>query len=185
MFKRDYADEIKRSVDMPRLMGYYGIEYKRAHIKCPIHGGEGDNFRAYKDGFYCFSRCGGGDVIKFVQLYERLDFLGAVKRIDEIFTLGLFEESTFAEKMRRKREAAKAKAERQALERAREYDRRQYIILADYVRWLHQQPQTEAIRFDLEYMDRLLSKFDGGELITFDAAARVAALKTKHGGDTA
>ena len=76
MFKRDYADEIKRSVDMPRLMSYYGIEYKRAHIKCPIHGGEGDNFRAYKDGFYCFSHCGGGDVIKFVQLYERLDFVG-------------------------------------------------------------------------------------------------------------
>lgn len=53
---------------------------------CPIHNGDGNSFAwsGYKARWACFSQCGTGGVIKFVQMVCRLEYWPAVEKIAEI-----------------------------------------------------------------------------------------------------
>lgn len=178
----DFAEQIKERVSMRDVLRLYPIGNERNNlIKCPIHQGNDYNFHIYEKSFYCFSRCGGGDVIRFVELMENTDFKGACKFIDNAFRLGLYEPMSRAELLtqrRRQKERDRERAEREAKER---YSREQWKILIDYRNWLEQQPKTAEILFDIQYIDRLTERYqDPEKLIEFDVQARIEALKTKH-----
>lgn len=84
---------VKANVTIEQVLRAYvpGVKIGRyRRIACPIHGGTDKNF-SYDDHFYhCFSVCGdGGDVIKLTITLLGLDYLGAIKRLNNDFNLGL------------------------------------------------------------------------------------------------
>ena len=79
-------DQLKSSVDIVDIVSNY-IEVKKAGANfkalCPFHGENTPSFilSPAKQIYHCFS-CGvGGDVIKFVQEYEKLSFVESVEKI--------------------------------------------------------------------------------------------------------
>lgn len=86
------ADEIVNSISMADLLAFYGFQVNRAgFINCPFHSEKTASFRAFPEnkGFYCFGCGEGGSVIDFVKKYFNLDFIDAVKKINEDFNLNL------------------------------------------------------------------------------------------------
>lgn len=51
--------------------------------KCPLHDDSNPSFAVYPEtnSFYCFSGCGGGDVITLLQKIYNLEFKEAVERL--------------------------------------------------------------------------------------------------------
>ena len=83
-------DEVRERVSTAEAARYYGYEPNRAgFICCPFHGERTPSLKLYADGFYCFGCGAGGSVIDFVGRLFHLDPLGAVRRLDQDFHLGL------------------------------------------------------------------------------------------------
>lgn len=80
-------DEIKSRTDLCDLIQSYGIEIRRsgsnAMACCPFHREKTPSFNINRaKGFYhCFGCGESGDAIKFVQKYEGLSFVEAVKKL--------------------------------------------------------------------------------------------------------
>ena len=80
-------EEIKSRIDLVDLISSYGIQVKRAGTSnvacCPFHHEKTPSFHINADkGFYhCFGCGENGDVIKFVQKHEGLDFMDAIKKL--------------------------------------------------------------------------------------------------------
>lgn len=71
-------DAIKARVSVPAVLAAHFCRTER-RTACPIHGG--DNRSAFAHGenwFHCFTRCGGGDVIRLVELLRGCDFREAI-----------------------------------------------------------------------------------------------------------
>ena len=86
-----YADAIKRTVTMQQAINLYAPSpAPRGHrIPCPIHNGDNYNL-CFTDKLYHCHKCGeGGDVIRFVQHIFKLNFLDAVRKLNNDFTLAL------------------------------------------------------------------------------------------------
>ena len=107
---------IKQSVSMIDVLNFYGLRpNRRGFIPCPFHREKTASFKAYpKDkGFYCFGCGESGDVIDFVVKYFNLNFIEALKKLNDDFNLGLdinintpiarTRENTKAEEVRRER----------------------------------------------------------------------------------
>jgi DNA primase len=92
----DAVQTIKDRLTMREVLLRYGYEPKR-RMKCPLHNGDGLNFEVKEHSFMCYSQCGGGDVITFVQKLFDLPFQDALKKIDLDFGLNLYGEHTFEE----------------------------------------------------------------------------------------
>jgi hypothetical protein len=83
------AETIQRAKSVPieRVMDERGIKLKKSGAyrigPCPICNDGHDRFSIHipKQVFYCRVCAKGGDVIKFVELYERLEFHEAVRRL--------------------------------------------------------------------------------------------------------
>lgn len=88
------VEVIKNALNMESVINKYGFEYRR-RMPCPIHGGKNNNFDVKEKTFYCHSRCGGGDVITFVQKLFELDFKEALKKIDSDFGLNIYGATDF------------------------------------------------------------------------------------------
>lgn len=84
---------IKDRLTMRDVLIRYGFEPKK-RMKCPLHGGNDFNFSVMEKGYMCFSHCGGGDVITFVQKLFNLSFPDTLKKIDADFCLGLYGETS-------------------------------------------------------------------------------------------
>ncbi|MDR0818574.1 MAG: hypothetical protein LBN43_03260 [Oscillospiraceae bacterium] len=83
-------EKARDMLDCREVAKYYGAVFRRNRAKCPIHSGNGWNFEAKKRGFTCYSQCGSGDVIKFVQLlFGYGKPLDALKQLNRDFRLGL------------------------------------------------------------------------------------------------
>ena len=83
-------DEVRERISTTEAARYYGYEPNRAgFICCPFHKDRTPSLRLYPDGFYCFGCGAGGSVIDFVGRLFHLDPLGAVRRLDQDFHLGL------------------------------------------------------------------------------------------------
>lgn len=115
----DAVQTIKDHLTMRDVLFRYGYEPKR-RMKCPIHQGKDLNFEVKEHSFMCYSQCGGGDVITFVQKLFSLSFPDAIKKIDLDFGLNLYGDKTFEElrkshyqtkQLQAKREREKAKKE--------------------------------------------------------------------------
>lgn len=116
--KIDKVAIIKDRVNMRDVLSKYGyMESKR--MKCPLHNGDDKNFEVKEKGWVCYSRCGSGDVISFVQRLFGLSFVDALRKIDSDFHLGLYEQEDF-EKLKRlqyKQKAEEAKRLREKKEK--------------------------------------------------------------------
>lgn len=83
------VDAIKQSVDLVNLASEYGLALHRAGSKykalCPFHDDHNPSMYVDPDrqSYKCWSCGAGGDVIAFVQGFERVDFLEAIRMLAE------------------------------------------------------------------------------------------------------
>jgi DNA primase len=83
------AEALKLAHPIEEVVARYGIQLRRQGQalvgRCPLHNDQGrPNLHVWpaSRGWYCFRCSTGGDVIRWVELVEQLDFRGAVKRLD-------------------------------------------------------------------------------------------------------
>jgi DNA primase len=106
----EFLEQLKSKcgiVDVVRR--YVGVEQKGRNFWacCPFHHEKTPSFSINPDGFYyCFGCKEGGDVIKFVQTFESVDFMEAVKILAKSVSLEVpaFKEDKGAEDIKRKKE---------------------------------------------------------------------------------
>lgn len=87
-----YGYHIRTNVSVRDVCSMYGIEVNRAGFtRCFIHGEKTASLKVYDGdrGWYCFGCHRGGDVISFVMFYFGIDFIDAVRKINQDFGLGL------------------------------------------------------------------------------------------------
>lgn len=110
---------IKDRLTMHDVLLKYGYEPKR-RMPCPLHNGKDNNFEVKEHSFMCYSQCGGGDVITFVQKLFNLSFPDALKKIDVDFGLSLYGDHTFEELRKSHYQQKKLQAERERKKREKE-----------------------------------------------------------------
>jgi DNA primase len=113
LFPQSFLDEIKAQTDIVAVVGDV-VSLRKAGSTwkglCPFHQEKTPSFNVNKDkGFFkCFGCGAGGDVVKFVELYQKLSFPEAIRHLAQRASIQLPETTSGPED----REAA---AERQAL----------------------------------------------------------------------
>ena len=112
LFPQSFLDDLKAQIDIVQVVQDY-VPLKQAGNShkglCPFHSEKSPSFHVYRDKgfFHCFG-CGvGGDVLKFVELQEKLGFQDAVRQLAHRFGVQVPEPTT-------ERDAA-ADTEREAL----------------------------------------------------------------------
>ena len=112
LFPQSFIDDLKSQADIVQVVQSY-VPLRRAGARyvglCPFHAEKTPSFNVHPDKgfFHCFG-CGvGGDVLKFVELQERLGFQDAVRHLAQRVGVRVPEAAT-------DRDAA-AEAEREAL----------------------------------------------------------------------
>ncbi len=113
----DVFEETKTRLTMQDVAQHYGFTPNRAgFIRCPLHTGDRTaSMKIYPGGrgFHCFACNRGGSVVDFVAQLYGLDPLGAVRRLNDDFHLGLpIDRPQTAQEHT---EAARAAAKRQEL----------------------------------------------------------------------
>lgn len=175
---------INDSLTMQRIIEHYGIgDLKNGKMLCPFHPEKTPSFTVKGIFWHCFGCNEGGDIIQFVRKYFNLSFPASLVKLDCDFHLGLpvGRKLTAAERREQRRQAERRRAERDELARKKTRAQAAYIALCDYYRWLRAKPETEDVRRELAYLDRLLDRFLSPDtFIEFDYAARINALASKH-----
>jgi DNA primase len=106
---QEVVEEIKSRTDIADLISSYGIQVKRVGSSqkacCPFHHEKTPSFHIQPDkGFYhCFGCGESGDVFKFVQKYEGLQFVDAVKKLAAMCGVEIQETQDSGEAKMRKR----------------------------------------------------------------------------------
>jgi DNA primase len=113
LFPQSFLDEVKAQTDIVSVIGDAVALRKTGSTwkgLCPFHQEKTPSFNVNKDkGFFkCFGCGAGGDVVKFVELYQKLSFPEAVRHLAQRASIQLPETTSGPED----REQA---AERQAL----------------------------------------------------------------------
>jgi len=94
LFPQQFIDDLKHHADIVVVIGDYvslkktGATYKGL---CPFHGEKTPSFHVNRDKgfFHCFG-CGvGGDVLKFLELHDKVGFADAVKQLAGRFGMAL------------------------------------------------------------------------------------------------
>ncbi len=76
------TEEIKSRYTMRDILNRYGLKMGRNGLtRCPFHDDHHASMKIYDRSFFCFSCHTGGDVIRFVELFEGVDFREACKRL--------------------------------------------------------------------------------------------------------
>lgn len=163
---------------------YTSVErFRHNRCPCPIHNGKDNNFTIYPKtkSFYCFTCGKGGDLIKFVAVYFSMSYSEAMAKLDTDYHLGVFEKQNITQNDFLKKEYQRKRKQLEA-QRARDFHDFSYDLLINYFKWLHRQPETAAIAFDIAFIERLLDKHLSFEEnpIRSDIKALIAALYTKH-----
>lgn len=84
----EFAERLRHQVDIVSTVEGY-VQLKRTGVNhkglCPFHREKTPSFtvNASKQIFHCFGCGAGGDVIKFIQLIERLDWIDALRQLAE------------------------------------------------------------------------------------------------------
>lgn len=85
--------EVKERLTMDEVVRHYGFTPSRSgFVPCPFHHGDrSPSLKVYPGnrGFHCFGCGKGGSVIDFTSELFGLDTMGAVRRLNEDFALGL------------------------------------------------------------------------------------------------
>jgi len=94
LFPQQFIDDLKHQADIVLVVqDYVSLKKTGATYKglCPFHGEKTPSFHVNRDKgfFHCFG-CGvGGDVIKFLELHEKVGFADAVKMLAQRFGITL------------------------------------------------------------------------------------------------
>ena len=94
LFPQSFIDDLKQQADIVVVIqDYVSLKKLGANYKglCPFHGEKTPSFQVTRDKgfFHCFG-CGvGGDVIKFLELHEKIGFADAVKQLAQRFGMNL------------------------------------------------------------------------------------------------
>lgn len=72
---------IAKHVLIQKVLDNHGVQVKRGRAQCPIHHGEGYNFKVFPHSFKCFTCNESGDVIALLMKLESLNFVDAVKKL--------------------------------------------------------------------------------------------------------
>lgn len=155
------VQEIKNRVTMWDVLAKYGFEQKK-RMKCPLHNGDDLNFAVKDHSFMCFSHCGGGDVITFVQKLFGLNFADALKKIDADFGLHLFGNRSFDElrKSYYQEKQVQAEKKRKEEEKSKAFD--DYCKAVDELKRLEENKRKYAPRsigdeFHALYIEAILN----------------------------
>lgn len=104
---QECVDRIKGSIDIVELVGKY-VQLRRAGNSwkacCPFHGEKTPSFHVNpaRQAFKCFG-CGvGGDGVKFVMMFENLDYPSALRRIADANGIPVIEEEENPEAARQR-----------------------------------------------------------------------------------
>ena len=119
----DAVQTIKDRLTMRDVLERYGFSTKR-RIPCPLHNGKDDNFEIKGNNWRCYSRCGSGDTISFVQQLYVLSFQETLRKIDTDFGLNIYGDHSFEELRRShyQQQALQAKREREKREKQKAGD---------------------------------------------------------------
>jgi DNA primase len=94
LFPQTFIDDLKHHADiLTVIQDYVSLKKTGATYKglCPFHGEKTPSFHVNRDKgfFHCFG-CGvGGDVLKFLELHEKIGFADAVKQLAQRFGLSM------------------------------------------------------------------------------------------------
>lgn len=93
MDNRDIAAAIKQAVRVPDLVSRYGLIPNRGgFIHCPLHGERTPSLKVHQDFWHCFGCGAGGDAISWVQAVDGVSFTDACKKLDAMYSLGLYDD---------------------------------------------------------------------------------------------
>lgn len=112
--------KVKQNISMADILDRYRIEVNRASfITCPFHNEDTPSCKIYHDSYYCWG-CGlGGDVISFISRMENVKPIEALKLLDNMFHLNLFETPTIKVYRLQKRHEEEAKQKQEEKERSK------------------------------------------------------------------
>ena len=89
MIEQERIDAIKGRVEVAPFMRSYGIDLKRngkgLHGHCPFHDDKKTPSLSVTPGknlWQCFGCGKGGDIIEFVQLFDKVNFEAAVQKLE-------------------------------------------------------------------------------------------------------
>ena len=90
LFPQRFIDDLKQQADIVVVVqDYVSLKKAGATYKglCPFHGEKTPSFQVNRDKgfFHCFGCGAGGDVIKFLELHEKIGFTDAVKQLAQRF----------------------------------------------------------------------------------------------------
>lgn len=84
----DNAQRIKESLDLKTVMEDSGIQFNnKGFCKCFIHNEKTGSMSIKNQHYTCFGCGARGDVIDFIMGYCGLDFKGALKKLDDDYSL--------------------------------------------------------------------------------------------------
>lgn len=126
----DAVQTIKDRLTMREVLEHYGYSAKR-RMPCPLHNGKDNNFEVKEKSWRCYSHCGNGDTISFVQKLFGLSFPDTLKKIDLDFDLNLYGEHTFDEIRRSHYKQKQIQAERERKKREKEQAENEYWAVFD------------------------------------------------------
>ena len=126
----DAVQTIKDRLTMREVLEHYGYSAKR-RMPCPLHNGKDNNFEVKEHSFMCYSQCGGGDVITFVQKLFGLSFIETLKKIDLDFGLNLYGEHSFEDLRKSHYRQKQIQAERERKKREKEQAENEYWVVFD------------------------------------------------------
>ena len=94
IISREFAEEVRAAADIVKIIsGYVSLKRKgdRFWGCCPFHNEKTPSFSVKPDDgfFYCFGCHAGGNVFKFISLYENIPYYEAVARVAEELNIPL------------------------------------------------------------------------------------------------
>jgi len=94
LFPQRFIDDLKQQADIVVVIqDYVSLKKMGANYKglCPFHGEKTPSFQVNRDKgfFHCFGCGAGGDVLKFLELHEKIGFADAVKLLAQRFGVPL------------------------------------------------------------------------------------------------
>ena len=94
LYPAQFIDDLKQHADIVVVIQDY-VSLKKSGTKykglCPFHSEKTPSFTVDRDKgfFHCFGCSAGGDVLKFLELHEKIGFVDAVKQLAQRFGLTL------------------------------------------------------------------------------------------------
>jgi DNA primase len=94
LYPAQFIDDLKQHADIVVVIqDYVSLKKSGANYKglCPFHSEKTPSFTVNRDKgfFHCYGCAAGGDVIKFLELHEKVGFVDAVKQLAQRFGLSL------------------------------------------------------------------------------------------------